>query len=334
MNANLLAQEAHLFQAKDAHLYLPRDVVGSSVGVDYWTADNPPFGAIFTYYLRDGATTLKGERRKAERELADDADIPFPGWEALDEEMNEVADKVELVVRDMNGSVVNRVSGGTSAGLHRVAWNLRHASQGRIEPGERSGNNGFLAVPGTYTATLTRTADGTMTDLAGPMTFNVVPLYDPTLDGAAPAAIAAFRETMEGLQAEMAAFGDTWQEQMDLVEAMQTAHARATNPNADLTTQLHVARERLLAMERRGRGYSSKREPGERNDPSAQSRMFAGFRGLNTTYGPTEMHRQQVAMAQAELLALQTELDAFVSAEMPTLQSALEATGAPPISTE
>ena len=32
------------------------------------TADNPPFGAVFTYYLKDGLKTLKEQRQKAEKE--------------------------------------------------------------------------------------------------------------------------------------------------------------------------------------------------------------------------------------------------------------------------
>ncbi|MEM1094587.1 MAG: glycosyl hydrolase, partial [Bacteroidota bacterium] len=332
VSTDMLAEEGHLFQAKDAHLYSPRDVHGGSMGTDYFAADNPPFGAIFTYYLRDGSTTLKGERKKAERAVADGQDIPFPGWDALDAEMNEVADQVEVVVSDSQGNVVNRVKGGTSAGMHRVAWNLRHASQGLIEPGERSGNNGFLAVPGTYTATLVRTADGVMTELAGPMSFDVVPLYeDPALDGASPAMIAAFREEMEALQVEFTQFSTTMDEQMDLIEAMQTAHARATNPDAALAAQLHEAREALLAMNQRVGGYASKRGPGERNAPTARTRMFMGFRGLGTTYGPTAMHREQVELAKTELAAMQTELNQFIQSTMPTLETGLAATSAPPI---
>ncbi|MEM6648385.1 MAG: glycosyl hydrolase, partial [Bacteroidota bacterium] len=332
VSTDMLAEEAHLFQAKDAHLYSPRDVHGGSMGTDYFAADNPPFGAIFTYYLRDGATTLKGERKKAERAVADGQDIPFPGWDALDAEVNEVPDQVEVVVSDSQGNVVNRVKGGTSAGMHRVAWNLRHASQGLIEPGERSGNNGFLAVPGTYTATLVRTAGGVMNELAGPMSFDVVPLYeDPALEGASPAMIAAFREEMEGLQADFAQFSTTMDEQMELIEAMQTAHARATSPDAALAAQLHEAREALLAMNQRVSGYASKRGPGERNPPSARNRMFMGFRGLGTTYGPTAMHREQVELAKTELAAMQTELNQFIETTMPTLETGLAATSAPPI---
>ncbi|MEM1127545.1 MAG: glycosyl hydrolase [Bacteroidota bacterium] len=329
VSEDLLAQEAHLFDTREAQLYVPRDVHGRSMGTDYYAAPNPDFGAVFTYYLRDGATTLKAERRKQERAMAEDEDIPFPGWDALEAEVNEVPDRVDVVVRDASGQVINRVKGRTSAGFHRVAWNLRHAAQGLIEPGERSGNDGFMVTPGTYTATLTKTADGVVTELGAPITFDVVPLHEPTLQGAPPAEIIAFREQMEALQVEMATLGTAMDEQMERLEAMQTALGRARQPDPALTARLHEARGMLLALERQMSGYQAKRDPGERTEVSARSRFFVGYRGLSTTYGPTEMHRASVDLAEAQLAALQQELDTFMQTVMPPLETALGSTDAP-----
>ena len=78
LTPELLAQEAHLFPARRAYLYVPRDVAGGAQGATYYAAPNPEHGATFTYYLKSGAATLKQERRKAEEE-AGDGDIPFPG---------------------------------------------------------------------------------------------------------------------------------------------------------------------------------------------------------------------------------------------------------------
>ena len=67
VNESLLAQDAHLFPVKDTWLYVPRDVVGNSMGSNYYTAPNPEFGAVFTYYLRDGWTSLKEARKENEQ---------------------------------------------------------------------------------------------------------------------------------------------------------------------------------------------------------------------------------------------------------------------------
>ena len=328
----LLASEAHMFDVKDAHLYIPRDMAGGSQGANYYAAPNPDFGAIFTYYLRDGWESLKKQRSEREKELGDEEDIPFPGWEALDVERNETPDRTEIVIRDVANMVVNRVAAKTAKGFHRVAWNLRHTSRGLIEPGESSNGRGFLVTPGTYTATLVKTSKGVETELTSPVTFNVVPLYEPALEGASPEEIIAFRQEMEAMQVAMATFSKQMNEQKDRLEAIQVAYQRAEQQDPTLATRIYEAHQMLSALEIKMSGSPSRRAVRERSDPSPQQRMFVGYRGLTTTYGPTEMHKATAALGREALAELQAELDAFITNEMPALESALNATGAPPIS--
>ena len=92
-----------------------------------WTLDNPPSGAVITYYLRDELKTRKDQRREQEKDIAEKGgDVPYPSWDALRSEEREDGPAVILTVRDADGSVVRRLTGPTGAGLHRVAWNLRH----------------------------------------------------------------------------------------------------------------------------------------------------------------------------------------------------------------
>ena len=52
-------------------------------GADHFTAPNPPFGAVFTYWLADSLQTREARRRAEERELAAAGeDTPYPGWDA------------------------------------------------------------------------------------------------------------------------------------------------------------------------------------------------------------------------------------------------------------
>ncbi len=329
LTPKLLAQEAHLFPARKALLYVPRDVAGGAQGATYYAAPNPEYGATFTYYLKSGAATLKEERRNAEEE-AGDGDIPFPGWDALEAEVNEVSDEVHIVIRDAAGAVANRVKGGTSKGFHRVSWNLTYASKAPITPGQsQGGGNGFLATPGEYSATLIRVADGAESKLGGPITFSVVPLKDKAVEGASPEEIIAFRGEVEALQSRVALFSSGLDAQMDKVAAMQMALTRAENPAGGLAASLHEARNTLLALEMQLRGYKSKSEPGERNAPSVQSHMFVGFSGLRNTYGPTELHRESIAIATAEIGTLEAALGTYVDDVLPGLEAALASSGAP-----
>ena len=333
VNAELLTNEAHLFAPRTAKLYVERDVAGGSQGTDYFAAPNPPFGATFTYYLRESPTTLREARKEREKEAGEN-DVPFPGWDALEAERNEIADKVYVIVRDESGQVVGRVAGSTSKGMHRVTWNLRYPSHAVITPGSSGGGfsqGGYLATPGSYTAALVRVRDGAESVLSAPVTFQVELLRTPALAGSAPSEIAEYRARTASLMQRASLLSGSLADHIELVDAMQTAHLRAPNPSADLTTELHAARSTLLNIRRDLSGYEAKDAPGERDSPTVMSRLSVGQSGLRTTYGPTELHRQTLETGSAQLEELEASLASFEQDIIPALTSALEATGAPPI---
>ena len=85
---------AHLFTPRDAWWYSPRDN-DPGVGANIYAAENPDFGALLTYYLPEGYETAKEKRREQEKKRTEeDLDIPFPGYDALDEEATESIPKM------------------------------------------------------------------------------------------------------------------------------------------------------------------------------------------------------------------------------------------------
>jgi len=128
-----------------------RWVEKAAQGAAYFTAPNPPYGAVFTYFLRDSLQTAKGVRQESEKELAAEGeDTPYPGWEELRREELEDASALILTVRDSGGQVVRQLYGSASVGLHRMAWDLRHADL-RPETGPNPNRNASgvpVAPPG------------------------------------------------------------------------------------------------------------------------------------------------------------------------------------------
>ncbi len=122
----LATDEAILFPTREALLYIEQpDRVGDR-GKGFWTTPNPPFGAVFTYWLRDGLKTKTDLRIEAETKAREDeTDAPLRTMEELRAEDLELEPAVFLTVRDGQGSLVRRVKAEPGAGLHRVAWDLR-----------------------------------------------------------------------------------------------------------------------------------------------------------------------------------------------------------------
>ena len=69
-----LAQESVLFPVRTALEYVPTRPYGlrgkGFQSSAFFTADNPPFGATFTYYLKDMHQDPKQKREEAEKEAA------------------------------------------------------------------------------------------------------------------------------------------------------------------------------------------------------------------------------------------------------------------------
>ena len=159
----------------------------------------------------------------------------------------------------------------------------------------------------------------------------VIPRIDGALERVSSDVVTAFREEVTAFANELTEVNNLLDEQVQRVEAMQTALARADSLAPELNERLYQARLELLEIREQMRGSEARGAIGERNPPSPSSRLFVGYRGLSTMYGPTEMHRQSVQVGKAELAPIRTEVERYAGEVVPALEQALEATGAPPI---
>jgi photosystem II stability/assembly factor-like uncharacterized protein len=204
LSEEALAREAVLFSPRDALWYVPANTMATRgkayQGGAYFSAPNPPHGAVFSYYLRDTAETARETRRTGEKKLREDGqDAEFPGWESLRNEDLESEPRAVLTVRDADGVVVRRLDGSSAAGIHRVAWDLYHPPVDPIEiepsgelPLWASPPRGPLAVPGRYTVELARFDGDRLTSLAGPQEFSIRPFENQSLPAAEPGQALAF----------------------------------------------------------------------------------------------------------------------------------------------
>lgn len=301
-----------------------------------YKADNPDYGATFTYHLAEGLTTRKSERTKATKELAKEGELTFPEWDELEAERREEAPKIWLTIKDSDGNVVQRLNGPSREGLHRVSWNLRKMSKNPISMEQRGGGGGnwrsrggFWALPGTYTVSLAKEVDGVMTPLDGPVEFEVERLMGGALEGVTPTEIASFQERLENLWARSSAVGTILEQSMNKVQAMQTAVTRTDVEAHDLNKKIYDLKQSLYELEEELEGNKSVESIGERTAPTVQSRLYVAFRGASTSYGPTEMHTESLGIAQSELVGIESRLQRISEETIPQLEKELRDAGAP-----
>jgi photosystem II stability/assembly factor-like uncharacterized protein len=333
-----LKREAALFPVRNAWWYIQRPVLGftekASQGAAFFTAPNPPFGAVFTYYLSENLKTRKDLRQEKEKELIkQEKDVPFPGWEELDAEVRQPEPGIWLTVRDSDGNVVRRVSGPAKKGFHRVVWDLRFPAVNAIDYREGSNEEnqrGVLAAPGAYTVTLSKQMDGTVTVLSDPAPFVVERLHKGALDGAEDDDVATFLQEVAGLQRSVSAASLVLQNTLKKVDAMRTALSRTPAAPGDLDAQLHQLRQTLLEFDEQLNGSRAKQNAGERINPTIRRRLGFAMGGTgNSTYGPTPNIRKSLEIAAGQFSELKTVLEGIIDRQLPELERALMDAGAP-----
>ncbi|MEJ8566597.1 VPS10 domain-containing protein [Elongatibacter sediminis] len=341
LNADDLQRDGMLFPVRDAWWYLPKLPLGdfaeggkSSQGDSYFIAPNPPFGAVFTYYLRDDLLSTREQRQQREKELAEAGeDTPYPGWEALRAEEVEEASAIVLTVRDSEGRIVRRIEGPATAGFHRVAWDLRYPLS---EPwtAETGGHNyieipGPLAVPGRYTVALASRINGRLTELAPEQAFEVKPLRERGLEGAAPAEMVAFTRQLDAMNRQVEGATRAVTDYLQETGAIKQTLLRSSAPEA-LRDQARGLELELLDIQQTLTGNTRRGLYGDTGPVSISRRLEVATMGtFRSTYGPTPTHRRSLEIGESQFAPLRDRLDAIGDRELPALRQALDAAGVP-----
>ena len=325
-----LSQKGKLFTPRTAKWFVPRSNIGNT-GADYYFAKNPTYGAVFTYHLADEFQTAKEVRKEKETSLnKNKADIPFPGWDALDAERQEKAAQVVLSIQDSQGNVINKISQKASQGSHRMAWNFSHFNPYSISDSPSSyRGGGALAKPGTYQASLSLVQNGEVTPLDGPISFEVKALREGVLKGISHEEYNAYLTEITQVYKSISAVRDVLSESGKMHKAMVTALAQAKILPGTLEPKLETLKLDLTRINQSISGSPSRREVGERNPAGIQSFLSNAMVGLRNSYGPTPLHKKSLKIAKELLVQLRAEVKSISEVRIPEIEAALKAADAP-----
>lgn len=334
-----LAKDVDFFPLRKARWYVQRSPLGDegkgSQGDAFYTAPNPPFGAVFTYYLRDELRTRKKSRTESEKKLIEKgSDTPTPGWEAILAEEREEDPAILLTVFDSSGKVVRKLTGPVKAGFHRVAWDLRYASR---EPwvekkSEERWAQPFLAMapPGKYTVRLAKRIDGVVTDLGLEQSFEVESIRTPTLPGASPDDASKFHLQLAALQREIEGADSTIEETKTRLKAIRESLMNTEAGDRALDDEARRLEKLVHALELRLSGSTTRELFGDPGPVSIKRRLNVAIGGnTNSLHGPTATHRMSAEIAEKQFAALNGELQRLVAVDLKNLETKAEGAGAP-----
>lgn len=337
----MLENELHLFPVKDALLYIPQNPLGwgekADQGAAYFTAPNPAFGAVFTYYLADELKTGREQRREREKAIRNEGgDVPFPGYQTLREESREGEPKIVFTITSQNGDVVRRITGPTKKGFHRVAWDLRYPSyepvkvnqEGFVAPWEPP-SPAPLTLPGRYTVSASKLVDGKLIPLGGAQSFEVVPLDGETLPIADRQEVLSFQQETADLLRIARGAEKRIEELKDRLAHMEAAALQTPGVKAESLEDLRTISVSLAQLSDQLGGDSARQKLSEPASPGIIRRLTRIVRGhWNSTYGPTETNRWNFEIAKEAFASVREDLKQIEN-EMSRVEGALESAEAP-----
>jgi photosystem II stability/assembly factor-like uncharacterized protein len=316
----------HVFPVRPALLYLPDDLLGGrrgSQGDGLYSADNPPYGAVFNVYIKSPITTKKQARLKQdEKTKSAGGDTPYPGWEAIKAEDREQDPSLVVEIKDARGQVVNRFNGPTSAGVHRVVWDLSYAPVGGMV---RS-----LAAPGAYSVQFFRRWQDQTSPLGEPQPFEVVSVIRASLPGQDGQQILAFQDQASALQQSVSAAGQIIQSSLDELKQVRAAIAGGRRGGLELLDSVRGLELKLLDARELLFGDRTAAQRFADNPPSVSSRIGTALFGtMQQTYGPTQTHRDQLDLARQDYDRAIGTIRGVVETELEQLRQRLDQAGVP-----
>jgi len=328
----VLASDAALLPVKRAPLYMQTSPLGDSRGGNFYRAPNPPFGAVFTYYLKDAIKTRKEIRQAAEKAAAKKSeDVFYPPWDSLKAENEEQPPQLIFTITDAEGRVVRRLMEAPKAGVQRVAWDLRYPSVLPVTAGGtgNGGGTGPFVAPGTYHVAMAKLVDGVETPLATAQSFDVYMLDGQ--DTPRSAAVVAFQEKTARLQRAVLGANAAAGEAANRLQALQRALARTSAPTDSLMGRARALEDTLRAIQESLGGDNTKARYSEPTPPSLLDRLSDATDGIwySTLEDATNTQKHQYDVVAAQFGAILARLRQFINVDLARLEAAAEAAGAP-----
>ncbi len=335
---DILEKEAYIFPIMDALLYIQTRGKGSQ-GSTYFSAKNPPYGATFTYYLKEGIKTKKQQRKEKEKKQFEKSEkIKVLTWDELREEGKEEAPHLIFTIYDKNDNLLRKLTTKPSKEINRFTWNLRYPSpvpvnlrNNKFDPLAK-GRDGILAAPGTYKVALSKSVDGVITELVPPTEFKVVALANTTLPAGNRKAMIEFLKEVGELARTMQGAIRLNSELSEKIEKIvQTLHL-TPKATPEMIKKAKALRKELDGINFTFNGFPAKaswEEVPPQPMPLNRRLNYLTRTHYNSTTEITQTEKDTYQILKEELPPVMEKLKRISEVDIKNLESEMEKIGAP-----
>ena len=291
-----------VFTPRKALQYNPIRPGSSSQGSNTYYAKNPDYGAIFTFYMSDEILTKKQNRLKVEKDLEKtNSDIPFPGWEELDEELNEKSPLTIIEIYDSENSFVERLTFPYKKGFNRVSWDLSKKIRTHVSSGSSRFYSPSIRVsPGKYSFNVYTFYDGQVNKI-GSKFFDVERIRSGVLDNPNKDKIEEYVIEIENTYNDFSVINSKFNKIKETNKSILTLISRTNNFQGSVDLYNNI-QNNINKVDVFVSGNKSKKDVREKDVETISDRLSVAVRGFNSSYGPTKMHIMSLSKAKSLIL--------------------------------
>ncbi|MBO3116958.1 glycosyl hydrolase [Winogradskyella sp. DF17] len=335
-------EAAKIFPIRTALMWEKSSPLGlpgkSFQGDNFYTAPNLGPEALITYYYNEDYKSLKSNRQKEEKERIEAGeDTPYPSYDNLKAESDEMKDELVFTIKDANGAVVKKVFKSAKKGVQRFHWDLRYTLQDPIDLSTPSFYNPFggsdegtLVAPGIYSVDMALMRQGQLITLTDTLSFEVKALDNVEMPAENRAEKVAFQKNLAKLQADFGIAQNLMSESRTKLRYIKASIKRAEQPLGPLTKEVMAIEKQLKEVQLAMYGDPVKRRLDMDQPPSPASRLGSiGYEQKYSTATPTQTHRDSYAIAKQDVMAIKSKMERIFNEDLKTLEQKLINSGAP-----
>lgn len=328
----VLQEDLHLFPVRRTFWYVQENLLGGRKGYQgdsVYNADNPDYGAVIRYHVKEGWKSKAAKRKEQEAKIRKSGgDVPTPSFEELQAEQDEIPPRHYLDISDAAGTVVARLDLSTSKGIHKAVWGMRY--EGLLSRG-----GGPLVAPGKYSAQAFRSEGSDATAVGNPIKFELESIVKPTIPLPNRKQVLKRVEEM-GLVANRSQslnrkLGDRMEDLSDLISRIKN------NPKgtAELLDRAQRLRQQMESFDRQLNGNELKDDRWAMTRPGINQRISRALSGaLSGTSGPTKTAIEQYEIGKQQFEKIEPKIKKLINRELPSLEKAIDAANIPRIELE
>ena len=328
-----------IFPVRDAWWYIPSIPMQAQgmpgQGSSHFVAENPPFGAVISYYMDGAVKSTEANRKDLEKELRKaGGNILFPGWENLNNERKESDPQVLILISNEAGDPVRWITGHNKKGLSRVTWDLKTPAPDPIrltkpafQPPWAGDPEGPMVAPGMYSASLYIENNGRLQQEGEAQSFKVKPI--PSLGDTDFNEVAAFQHETRAVMLDISSTGQQLSEARERLRFIKEALRQTPKVTEDHFQSWSNLSQVLADLEYELYGDPARGSLNESRLPGIWGRAGSVAYGhWGTTQLPTETFKQNLNKASEDLDLFKTKVKSYYE-NLAQYESVLTELGAP-----